>query len=520
MLLCARWMPCVVAVLFLASADYAYAESTFLLQLGSTDTEAKALQKWEEIKSKNTDVVGALTLRVAQVALPPENKISYRTQAGPVSSRDQATSLCKTLQSRSIECYVVETALFTAESSAPKIVPAPQEAHPKETMSSAVVSAPAAVQGLSVAATVPPATAKAVPVAPVVTSFLPAVPPPPSAPPIPPVSENKTPAVRYVPGQEPKFLSIPKSASMFAELPWLAAKKSQASVPAPAPDMIMPAREKEKTPFIEQVAGNAPRISAGIKPTAPSDAKGQVRVAEAIRVPVGSGKFIRTPVLSNLPAVRGEGGLPSQPMPKRYWAQLGYFMDEATAYDFYDEFRTAYPQLSDGVRVRITRPYISSDKSRKRVALRMGPFANAGDVRIVCKAANKHNIQCVNIRDIGSSSVTADTAVRSRYSKSHFVSEDAQENAVERPAAVSTETYWVQLGTFPSSGEAWDNWQQLRETHQKALGKLHASVTSPPMSSAVRAAFRLRAGPLVNETEAKGLCSALREGGARCIVVK
>ncbi len=625
----------------------ARAESTFLLQFGSFNTEAQAEQKWTDIKTKNTDVVGKLTLHVAEVALPPDNTTMYRTQAGPVSSHDDAAALCGTLQSRGVECYVVETAMFTSEplpsqalNDTPPTVVAPASTLPAATETApvalppspvpaaAVMSAPPAVMAapavipspnVGSAAMAPAedtpmplsdesASASSSAIAPITVvepapqaskpgffgrlfgrSSEPAPPPTQAAAPAeatpapaavlatpvvapsaatpaapaamamaapemaPSAAPADTPTIAYVPAPPPPTLpSVPApsgeevapgvillpTADQSAPAPTAEAQKPGffgrmfgSSAPAPAPVAVAAAEPVVPAP----VAPLPTAIAAPAAPSTPTVAPitsmpafttppvvvppapnvvGNVNVAEAIRVPLGSGGGGPSKPLAKLPPVHGLGGFPSAPNHKSVWAQISYFADENEARSFYESFHAAYPQFSDGVRVRITRPYSSS---AGRVSLRVGPFAGTSDVRTICAAANQRGARCTVVREI-SNSVAANTPNRRAAYSTAF---DDRSLAAASPSADDTHnaTYWVQLGTYRSPDTAWDNWNDLKDDNKKLLAHVHATVTTPPMSSASRANFRLRAGPFVSEVSANSLCNKLQETGASCIVL-
>ena len=108
----------VSAVAFITStyaSSPASAAGTYFLQLGSFYTRADAEQKWQDSKSQNAELFSGLNVHIAEVSIPPENKISYRTQVGPVASRSKADELCSAIQEKSAECYVVETAMTIAD---------------------------------------------------------------------------------------------------------------------------------------------------------------------------------------------------------------------------------------------------------------------------------------------------------------------------------------------------------------------------------------------------------------------
>lgn len=486
----------------------AFADGTFLLQLGSYDSESEANQKWAELKAKNPDVLGKLTLHVAEVAMPPDNTVSYRTQAGQLSTREQASSLCNTLQNRGIDCYVVETALFTGESMPDQ---AAASVAPAATVTEASASAPAveaaAPTPVATSSTIDPATSTGVP-APVLTSTV--VPmegasetavaqnsaasaaPPDAAPALPPTDH-------FVPGRGPKFLELP--ASMAPAPAEVAAAEPAPAAPAPAP---APA---EKPGFFSRLFG------FGSSQTAPASATvGNVAVAEAIRVPLSEGKTQQAPthtpnMIPSVPFIHGLGGSPGSDSRGTFWAQLSYFHDEYQARSFYQDFHAAYPQFSDGVRVRITRPYSYATRPG-HVSLRVGPFAGIAEIHAICTKAVHYHLRCTVVRDLGSSAATGTPGA--------YMANPAP---VTRLSVSEPNAYWVQLGTYNSSDEAAQAWKTLRAMHHHALRRVRISVSSPTESSAQVTLFRLRAGPFRNEASADRLCAVLKNAAAGCVVL-
>ena len=580
-----------IAAIVISGAQ-AHADSTFLLQFGSYVTQDQATQKWEDIKSKNADVVGKLNLHVAEVALPPDNTIMYRTQAGPLASRAQAVSLCGTLKTRDVDCFVVETALFTAE---PSITQAQNDLPtlPPLTVTSPIPEeAPAAVPSKPVAPTaaslpVPPAppaltasgtpqtavpataststnkpgffsrlfgtsstptpaaavtapiktTAVAAPVASVTSAPVtyssnynpPIIPAPAGNPsmtggnesvpfPVPSAPLAAKPAVTSP--AEPVFVPAPTTATLTASssntisaqpIMDTPSSSSVASAPPPshtASNWVVPGREPKN---LNQESGpGAATVPVAASPAGSSDVVGDVKVAEAIRVPLGSGAKPKKVVI--LPPVHGLGGTPSATTHKTYWAQLSYFADEGQARGFYDKFHADYPQFSDGVRVRITHPYTSS---AGRVSLRVGPFIGTDDVHTICKAASERGVSCTIVKEVGTSS----SATPLREHTLYHSNAESVSAASEISSANDSHHFWLQLGTFHSSDDAWDNWKDLQDENKRLLRKAHADVSAPSMSSAQRAVYRLRVGPYTSESSAEDLCDKLEDAGVSCIVV-
>jgi hypothetical protein len=515
----------------------AYADSTFLLQLGNSSSNEEATKKWDDIKSKNADVVGKFNLHIAEVALPPDNSINYRTQAGPISSHDKAAAACDTLKSRDVECYVVETALLTSDpvpvaASVPDAMPAPIVLEPvMQTTPSTVASAdvPPSPPSIDIA---PQPSQEASIVAPAPSILQPA--------PIGTIQENNTATAVQPTSTEPKkpgffgrlfgkssdkaSTSKPPT-SLNANDTVAAAPASILPTPAPAitpvavvtatPVIESPAQPEKHiaSPFVNPALLAAPVVPVSTSTTTPSDKTAHVQVAEAIRVPLSNKKSRTKFAVKNLPTVNGLGGLPSESTSKTYWTQLSYFHDETSARNFYQDLRTAYPQLGSGIRIRITHPYSFENG---RVSLRMGPFAGTGDAYTICKAADKQNLRCIIVKDLGSS-VAANTAREHHPSpiNTAMPHHTEQQQGFTPPPT----NYWLQLGTFTSEDDAWDSWNALKSNHSALLGRAHATVTMPSMSSSMRSVYRLRTGPYNNESSTDSLCNNLQSLGVDCIVI-
>lgn len=525
-----------LAAAFFALAAPAHADSTFLIQLGTSDSEKSAMEKWDAVKTKNADLVGSLTLHIAEVALPPGNEVSYRTQVGPVSTRGQATSLCGTLQSRGVDCYVVETAMFASES-------APDQPIKDDTMPSSV--APVKPHHKAVAAAEdtlhaddpdyipPPNDSGPVIISGGSTSVAQATPPsatvaemaemPIPAPAPAPVVVEKTP-VEKAPVEKEVAAAEPtpreqRESTITNHTPasnsrmvtgsgnrpthYLETPKTKAAPPVPAPVppvqvAAVPAPPREQSPgFFSRLFGSSPP-----KVAAAQGVTGSVNVAEAVRVPLSTEAQPAQKIVPVLPATHPVAGAPSESTARTFWAQVSYFRDEAQALTFYRQFSAAYPQYAQGLRIRITRPF-AGIASAPRVSLRVGPFIGTQDVRSICGVATRWQARCTVVRDLGASAALDGSTA------------PAPRAADTRPLSGS---YFTQLGTYRSEQEAWDAWRELSETHKKVFSKARPSVVTPPLSSATAGAFRLRAGPM-NLSNASTMCAKLQSGGLDCVVV-
>lgn len=496
-----------LSALAVSVAGTASADGTFLLQLGSYDSQSQATRKWDDVKSKNADIVGSLSLHVAEVAVPPNDSVAYRTQAGPLPTRDQASALCDQLQSRSVDCSVVETAMFTANQPATQAIPPTLEAASSAAAEPSVETPPGiSAPPLADTATqvTPPAPPASTPIASIPVAPTPVAPAPVAQSAAAPAPAAVPPS-HIVPGREPRALGADTAAAVTPPAP-VATPPAPVEVPAaPVANDAVPPPPEAKPGFLDRMFGSSS------KPAASSPA-GQVEVAEAVRVPLGSGQSqTGMKMVPGLPAVHGLGGLPSQNTARTWWAQLSYFSDEMAARNFYESFRATYPQLSDGVRVRISRPYQSS---AGHVSLRVGPFAGTQDVAIICRAASLSGARCGIVRDLGGA---ADTAPRHRISY-RLNSSEHEGLSGDAPRMVFA-AYWVQLGSFRSEDEAYDQWKSLQEENNKLFRHIHANVKAPAMSSSLRPVYRLRTGPFPTQSAANALCGDLRAHGVGCLVL-
>ena len=104
------------ALLFVATlGTAASAETVFMVQLGTFDSQKKAQQHWVELSNQYPELFEELRYKPNEIVKKPDNFISYRTQAGPIPTRAEAQKLCDALQPSNTECYVVETAMFFSD---------------------------------------------------------------------------------------------------------------------------------------------------------------------------------------------------------------------------------------------------------------------------------------------------------------------------------------------------------------------------------------------------------------------
>ena len=450
-------------VIFLLNgfATQAQADGSFLLQLGSFDSKSEATQKWKDIKKHNPDLA-KLSLHISEIAMPPSNVMTYRVQVGTLSTREEANSICDNLQNKGVDCLVVETALFADEVPDDKNQPiTPEKTEPK-------VVAELAPRNLI--EETPTVSSTATQSNPTVAS-----------------DNNEKPHLVMVPGREPKFLDDEPV--------------KVAVVPQPKADLAKNNSAVERGSFFERLfdsSQNKQSTSSNINPPVklkPSPV-GNVEVAEAIRVPLSKEdapkpNYQITQVASTGASVVDNTG-------QNYWAQLNYFANEAQAQEFYDDFRSANSNLSDGIRMRVTHPYLHNSS---KVSLRVGPFVNKEDIASICKTANSSGLHCTTVKEVS-------TNIASNTQKEKLVNNDLSGH------------YYVQLGSFDSYDEALISWETTKKENKKILGKLKPVIQTPEQNSSNSPVYRLRTGPFASQQAAYSMCDSLWQAGENCLIVR
>lgn len=74
------------------------------LQLGTFKSEQDATKAWQDVREKNTDILGTNGIKVTKSDNGPQG-ITYRLQSGPIASEDEAKLLCGKLNQRQLSCF-------------------------------------------------------------------------------------------------------------------------------------------------------------------------------------------------------------------------------------------------------------------------------------------------------------------------------------------------------------------------------------------------------------------------------
>jgi cell division septation protein DedD len=485
----------------------AAAQTVFMVQLGSFKSSDEAKTQWDKLTKTFPDLFQPLTYAPTEVMLPPDDFVYHRTQAGPIATREEADNICDRVVAGGFECYVVETAMFTAPYSEADAQPtseaAPQpvaEAQSSFFDSNAEEAQPEPQKALE-QALAEPASA-----------------PVPAAAPMP----------------EPAPATPVPATPQAAPAPMEVAQAAPAA--APASSQLMSAPAPAGSPF-----GTGPSVPQGGMQTAPvavastqplppmqnvAGSRADVSVAEAIPVPVSNlGQQPSKPYASGF---RGTPSSYNRNM--ALWAEIGYFESQRTALGYWNVLRQRDKAIPGGLRLRVTQPFTQKHLASK-MSLRVGPFSNVNAIRRLCSFTRPEKLGCRAIRDLGGSiNANAMGAASGPTGPSGYAARRAglrggmtYHRTPFAPAATGNQTgrvsdgmFWIQLGAFMAPQAALDKWSELQLLHKAELGSLNEQVYTPNGS---RSLFRLRAGPFARAAEAVATCEALKRKGTLCVVV-
>ena len=454
----------------------AKADGAFLLQLGSFDSKSEATQKWRDAKKHNPELA-KLSLHISEIAMPPSNVITYRVQVGTLNSRSDADSICDKLQNKGTDCLVVETALLMEEVADEQTTSTPQEKTVNKVVTELAPKNLAEEADSGATITNSKSEAKSI------------------------NTTSEKPHLIMVAGREPKFLDdAPIKVTQIAEPKADFATNKIIEKPAERKNfferLFSSSDESQQT-----TSNNAQPVTS--KEETPVKLKplpsGDVEVAEAIRVPLS--KDDNTKSHYQISQSNTIGGASKENSSQNYWVQINYFANEAQAQGFYDDFRSANPNLSDGIRMRVTHPY---SRNSNKVSLRVGPFISKEDIKSICGIANDAGLRCTSVKELVSN-------IASNTQKEKTLS-----NEFNKPLSSN---YYAQLGSFESYDDAIVNWETLRKENKKILGKFKPVIRTPEQNSSNSPVYRLQVGPFTNQKTAYSMCDSLWQAGENCLIL-
>ncbi len=554
----------IFATTSLMTGTAAFAQTVYTVQLGSFQSEAEAQGHWKKLQQKFPSTFEPLSYAPAEIQLPPDDMVYFRTQAGPIPSREEAEQICSELQGKNFECYVAETAMFNADSKPEKLASAPPAPKPEPVAAPApaerIAEAPKAMPAPASVSTLPspdklretPAPIPAAVAADIANvpaeDTLPdleelemqfaaedAAPTPVASAPVSAPVPAPAPAPVVVPVAE----AVPVRAPMPTKLP--APKKVERIQPAPAAPVKSSPLKSFSTPANESApvsdfapsspaptgapfqtgqssyagSGNAssstnvasvPVTGSAITPS--TSANAQVNVAEAIPVPLSGQSSTAASYSKGYGSFRG---YPSQPaMHTALWAEISYFKTQKGALGYWNTLRQRDPAIPGGLRLRVTRPLMQ--RGSELLSLRVGPFASVTAIRRLCSFTREENLRCNAVKDLGAS--VSGYAQRERRAPNAYAARTAGITPLS-----SAGGYYVQLGSFTNLSAAQQTWARLTGLHGTVLSSQPQQMVTPPMSSAARPMYRLRVGPYADSYAAVSLCNQLKTRGTFCAVV-
>ncbi|MBY0354570.1 MAG: SPOR domain-containing protein [Rickettsiales bacterium] len=500
----------------------AHAQTVFMVQLGSFKSPEEAKGQWEKLTKTFPDLFQPLTYAPTEVMLPPDDFVYHRTQAGPIATRNDADRICERVVSGGFECYVVETAMFTApynEADAKQVgqsVAAPVAEAQSTFFDSAAEDAQPEPVAQPQRMLEKQLAAKAnEPQAPIATMAAPVTKP--AAP------ATRLPQLDAVPvASAPVKVPVPAASSAVAPaLTATSANTAPAFVPANSPFISGPSVPEGGVGAVQTSSPVvAPAFTSAASPNV-AGGRANVSVAEAIPVP-----------LSNLNNTANQaGGSIFRGSPSSYnrrmsiWAEIGYFDTQGAALGYWNVLRQRDASLPGGLRLRVTQPFTQKHLAKK-LSLRVGPFEKVVSVRRLCSFTRPEKLGCRAVRDLGGSiSVQSGAGGAApvkgvgRYSgRTQTVSGAASAPfaASGNRAAEANGFFWIQLGAFLAPQAAMDKWSDLQLLHKTELGSLNNQIYTP---KGTRGLFRLRAGPFARAGDAVSTCEALKRKGTLCVVV-
>lgn len=466
----------------------ASAQTVFMVQLGTFDSQQKAQAHWVKLSKAYPDLFKDLRYTPNEVVSRPDDFVSFRTQAGPIPTRGEAEALCDTMAESEYECYIVETAMFYSDDDQVTTI-ANTKAVPAE---SSVPAAPVTV----------PTVARPVPA--------------PVAAPAPKVNMPVQQPVAVVPAvtSAPK-IAVPK-------------------VNVPTPDTAYAAPQAVAIPALPpQAVASSATLSVPATPAIAVDApvagssRGNIAVAEAIPVPLSQAREAN-PYLE-----RGNRLMDAHPSSNErinsFWADISYFRNETEAMHYVQLLKSRDSLLPSKLRIRITRPY-GNVRGERRLSLRMGPFMTTRPIRRLCALTRSENMRCRAIKDVGGSVRYQGKQVSRRGVQSNGSTAKTRYGEYRGKAAIKANqtlrrnsgagSYYVQLGSFLSPEAAEDKWAELKSLHGRSLSNAAKDISAPARGSSSSRLFRLRTGPHQTYSKAKDQCNALKRQGTLCLVVK
>ncbi len=326
-------------------------------------------------------------------------------------------------------------------------------------------------------------------------------------------------------------------------LPWLAGQlpvndnipRPLATTPAFQPQPVeVVEQEEEDEGFFSWIFGSdddeekAPAPVAATAEAAPaSNAKGEVEVAEAIRVPLTNDEMLFKPEFTKQSQPIKPVAIPipteeraSEPVSEPGWVNVRSFAEEDSASLFWQTVREQEPIQTAGLRVRVLEPLV--ERNRGEVSLNIGPFAGRADALTFCREIIRRKnadlyceFQQQEEQAVASKLVSPRYHHSQRYNRRQAAMEaryGRRGSSMLQPSRPS-KVFWLQVAMENTQMQALQRWDDLREQHPDLLEGLRSSVSATLMDGTK---YMVRVGPLDSNAAAAELCSSLKNRGVSC----
>lgn len=394
-----RFLLCALGAQLLFALPSA-ANAAIYLELGTALSAEQAQQNWTVIQKTYPELRG-LSFSTSQRSVAGGQPV-YRLQAGPLSSREKAASICRKLFAQDQECFVSLKSSEVLPWQSKEELPWQQAESPKEAdvpVAQAVVETPA--------------------------------------------EELSEPVLLAQQTRDPSDMLGPVSLD-----PQETADMREESAELQTPPVMETPLEPEMTeeapepqePEVVEIAQVAPSPEPMPTPIIPAaDNAGTIDVAEAIRVPVSEEPITVPPapqvqpvqerLFSRGPRYRsfrlieasetnrdrvlhvndlsGHLGYPTRPRKaptpkakqKHYWVHLGSAHSRADAQTRWDSLRRQNPKLFYGKKAHISAPASMTNARRPAMRLRTGPFDAEKAAESYCRKLQASRVSCLVIHD-------------------------------------------------------------------------------------------------------------------------
>lgn len=536
-----RALALLLASTFIGTAfvPMAGAETVFLVQVGSAESEAEAQQAYTELQAKYPGQLKGLSYYPREVS-PSANESAWRVQAGPIGSRSRAYKLCGEIREEGGDCFVVETA-------------AALEPKPSGTQGTSFAGFSFSRPESPAASAQPAAESETAQAAPQGDRTLGGLSIWPwnwfgsddeteSANGETPASRtnineySETAASRSGPERVPSY-----------SLPWLTddASPSQevlaqasASAPDPAPQPAQ-AGGPNRVEVSEAVA--VPLSDDADQPDAPAPVPAPVPVLalRAPQVPATPATAMaprRDPFGSSASAASPTATITRERIPVTsraasrrmvQWVQLGPFGDTNAALSCWQGMQADDASLS-GLRSQTVRSYFYRARVEKTM-LRVGPVESLAMANGICDLGRNCSVpgyECRPVSEMRAAAPGLNAAPGSPLLAPPKPGELAQPRRaplqgrdITAPLVRQTGNFKVQVGSAPTPEQARRNWQMMQSRNPELLGKLVLDIQPARGGTLSRSAYRMRVGSFANRADAEKLCTQMSARQIYCLVI-